>query len=348
MQQAQADGLCLRFPETLGVHRELTIDNAVMLLLRGTQHATTVPFSWGYIDKPQEGQTLLLFIPGQTSFPTDGIRYQEPENKYVVSVNIQGTPREVEVHEVKFGFIPGADAGAYRQRRRYRITKGGHPQLILVHYSRGPLAQIVPSLMNQPVRSYPLRNYNEPAVYVVGEKAGQKVFPPGAGPQPGGMGNMPMGMGGFNPQQAMAQQNNSMALLERRREQEQRARAAAAAGNAQRQGRVEEEDSGDENDTISTRALSLARYRRNHDIMNEVFAQAAYGQKNAPPPPSPFSIFNKAELETKTEKLKAEIEALQARSVERKQARSTKNVEMGSYAIGADVSMDSFGDGIPV
>ncbi|KAF7370962.1 SWI/SNF and RSC complexes subunit ssr4 [Mycena sanguinolenta] len=346
MQQAQADGLCLRFPETLGVHRELTIDNAVMLLLRGTQHATNVPFSWGYIDKPQEGQTLLLFIPGQTSFPTDGIRYQEPENKYVVSVNIQGTPREVEVHEVKFGFIPGADTAAFRQRRRYRITKGGHPQLILVHYSRGPPTQIAPNLMNQPVRSYPLRIYNEPSVYVVGEKAGQKVFPPGAGPHPGGMGNMPMGMGGFNQQQAMAQQNNNMALLERRREQEQRARAAAA-GNA-RPGRVEEDDSGDENDTISTRALSLTRYRRNHDIMNEVFAHAAYGQKNALPPPSPFSIFNKAELEAKTEKLKAEIEALQARSTERKLARSTKNVEMGSYVMAGDISMDGFGDGIPV
>ncbi|KAJ7272616.1 hypothetical protein B0H12DRAFT_1200111 [Mycena haematopus] len=343
MQQAQADGLCLRFPESLGMHRELTIDNAVILLIRATQHATNVPFSWGYVDKPQEGQTLLLFIPGQSSFPTDGIRYQEPENKYVVSVNISGTPREVEVHEVKYGFVPGADAGAFRQRRRYRIIKGGHPQLILVHYSRGPLAPIVPSLMNQPVRGYPLRIYNEPAVYVVGEKAGQKVYPPGAGPQPGGMGGGPMGIG-FNPQQAMAQQNNSMALLERRREQEQRARGGSNA----RPARVEEEDSGDENDTISTRALSLTRYRRNHDIMAEVFTHAAYNRKNAPPPPSPFSIFNKAELEAQTEKLKAEIKALQARSAERKLARSSKNPEMGAFAIGGDVSMDSFGDGIPV
>lgn len=72
----------------------------------------------------------------------------------------------------------------------------------------------------------------------------------------------------------------------------------------------------DENDTISTRALSLTRYRRNHDIMAEVFTHAAYCKvifygpniaseqfsdpKNAPPPPAAFSIFNKAELEAQT------------------------------------------------
>ncbi|KAJ7789092.1 hypothetical protein B0H14DRAFT_2945872 [Mycena olivaceomarginata] len=334
---AQADGLCLRFPESIGMHRELTIDAAAVLLLRGTSHAMGVPFSWGYVDKPQEGQTLLLFIPGQSPFPNDGIRYQEPETKYTVSVTIQGTPREIEVHEVKFGFVPGMDAGAFRQRKRYRMTKGGHPQMILVHYSRGPVAQIVPALMNQPVRTYPLRVFNEPAVYVVGDKAGQKVYPPGAGPQTGPMGGMPMGMG-FNPQQAMvARQNNDMALLERRREQEQRARAGSNA----RPARVEEEDSGDENDTISTRALSLTRYRRNHDIMAEVFTNAAYNPKNAPPPPSPYSIFNKAELEAQTEKLKAEIENGNWRD-------RRKNPEKDAFELGGDVSMESFGDGIAV
>ncbi|KAJ6581069.1 hypothetical protein B0H19DRAFT_1113509 [Mycena capillaripes] len=348
-QQAQAEGLCLRFPEPLGMHRDqLTIDHATMLLIRGTQSAMNVPFSWGFVDKPQEGQLLLLFIPGQSPFPNDGIRYQEPETKYTVSVAIGGTPREVEVHEVKFGFVPNVDQGAWRLRRRYRITKGGHPQLILAHYSRGPLAPIVPALMGQPVRSYPLRVFNEPSVYVMGEKAGQKVFPPNSGPQAGGgMGGMSMGMP-FNSQQAMvAQQNSNMGMLDRRREQEQRARAGSNA----RPARVEDEDSGDENDTISTRALSLTRYRRNHDIMAEVFTHAAYGPKNAPPRPTPFSIFNKGELEAQTEKLKAEIEALQARSAERKLARSAKDQEIAAsraaFEVG-DVSMESLGEGIPV
>ena len=35
----------------------------------------------------------------------------------------------------------------------------------------------------------------------------------------------------------------------------------------------------DELDHISTRSLALARYKRNHDIMNAVFMHAAFGMK---------------------------------------------------------------------
>ena len=148
--------------------------------------------------------------------------------------------------EVKFGFIPGLDTSAHRVRRRYRLAKGGHPQLVLIHYSRGQATRtspwtpdssrpdavvlaIMPSL-NQPARNYPLRQVNEPAVYVLGEKQGQKVFA-GAGPGPGrgppgvdhptaadmGMGyGMPgMNMPG-NPQALLAHQNSNMEALEKR------------------------------------------------------------------------------------------------------------------------------------
>ncbi|KAJ6624830.1 hypothetical protein B0H10DRAFT_2161984 [Mycena sp. CBHHK59/15] len=354
-QQAQAEGLCLRFPENLGVHRDLTMEAAMMMLMRGTQSSLSVPYSWGFVDKPQEGQLLLLFLPAQSPFPNDGIRYQDQETKFTVPAGAmpQGGMRELEVHEVKYGFAPGVDTNAWRVRRRYRLQKGGHPQLVLVHYSRGPLAQIVPALMGQSVRTYPLRAVNEPSVFVMGDKVGQKVFPPAAAAQAAsGMGGMPMGMN-FNQQQAMvAQQNSNMAMLDRRREQEQRARAGS--GNTvsfQRAPRVEDEASGDENDTISTRALSLTRYRRNHDIMAEVFTHTAYGEKNPPPLPAPFSIFNKTELEAKAEKLKAEIEALHARGAERKLARLAQDQEMASnravFEVG-DVSMESLGEGIAV
>ncbi|KAJ7282056.1 hypothetical protein C8J57DRAFT_1299320 [Mycena rebaudengoi] len=345
-QQAQAEGLCLRFPENFGLHRDLTMENAVMLLIRGTQSSVNVPYTWGFVDKPQEGQILLLFLPGQSPFPNDGIRYQqEAETKYTVPA---GPNRELEVQEAKFGYVPGHDQAAWRTRRRFRLQKGGHPQLVLVHYSRNQPMPIIPGMADRPVRQYPLRTVNEPSVYVMGDKQGQKVYNPATGPPPppGGMGGMPMGMN-FTPQQLVAQQNSSMALLERRREQEQRART----GNATRQPRVEDEDSGDENDNISTRSLSLTRYRRNHDIMAEVFAHAAYGEKNPPPPRPAFSIFNKAELEAKTEKLKAEIEALQARGAERKSARSAKDREMAAnhaaFEVG-DVSMESLGEGMAV
>jgi hypothetical protein len=80
--------------------------------------------------------------------------------------------------------------------------------------------------MNQPVRAYPLRVVTEPAVYVMGDKAGQKVYPHGA-PTPqqaipstvGVPGAGGMGMG-FNPQAMVAQQNVNMEGLERRRDRE--------------------------------------------------------------------------------------------------------------------------------
>ena len=39
---------------------------------------------------------------------------------------------------------------------------------------------------------------------------------------------------------------------------------------------VEDDDSADESETISTRTLALTRYRRNHEFMNEVFVHAAF------------------------------------------------------------------------
>lgn len=109
------------------------------------------------------------------------------------------------------------------------------------------LAETVPSLLNSPVRQYPLRQITEPPVYVMGDKAGQKAFPPSAGPPPPqgpigmnpqamgmnqpGMGIPPQGMNpqamgmspqgiGMTPQAMLAQQNSNMESLERRRERE--------------------------------------------------------------------------------------------------------------------------------
>ncbi|PFH46794.1 hypothetical protein AMATHDRAFT_153824, partial [Amanita thiersii Skay4041] len=309
--QMQNDAPCLHYPENLGIHREVTLEYAISMLTRATTMALNVPFSWGFIDKPTDGQLLLLFIPPQNSFPNDGIRYLEPEVKYS---KIVGNARELEIHEVKSGFIPGSqEPMATRARRRYRFIKGGHPQLILVHYTRGPPAQI-PPMANQPVRQYPLRVINEPSVYVMGEKAGQKVFTPGAGgpghpsPMHGGGPPMPVGAGGmgplgmpFNAQAMVAQQNSNMELLERRRERERMRESASVNQARQQQQRMpDEDDSMDEAEQVSTRSLAMTRYRRNHDLMNEVFMHAAYDQtlqQRQQLQPHPYSIFDKTELE---------------------------------------------------
>ena len=131
----------------------------------------------------------------------------------------------MEVCEARFGFVPnGNEPVASRVRRRYRIIKGGHVQLCLFHYSRGqairmfsfdlfpsvcrtdtsPWLAIPPGMLNQPVRSYPLRSLaHEASVFVVGEKAGQKIPP--------------------NAQVMLANQNREMQELERRAQRDRSA-----------------------------------------------------------------------------------------------------------------------------
>ncbi|KAI0055229.1 hypothetical protein BV25DRAFT_1843109 [Artomyces pyxidatus] len=141
-QQAQAESLCLCFPETLSLHTTLTYEVAVTMLTRAIQLSGRVPYRWAYINKPPDGQVCLLFIPAQFSFPPDGIRFW---------------------------------ATASRVRRRYRLSKGGHAQLVLVHYSRGCAVPIPPALHVQPVRAYPLRPIIETAMFVTGDETRQKV-----------------------------------------------------------------------------------------------------------------------------------------------------------------------------
>ncbi len=175
--QAQADGVCLRHPDVLGVHQNLTHEAAVNLLIRSITIAQTTPFVWGYIDRPTgeyggdcmslqrtlnpghiyswivtEGQLYLVFMAPALPFPVDGIRYQEQEQRYSIpvgsgrvsiiylglSVRSLIVSQELEIMEVKFGSIPGMDQTAFRVRRRYRFSKAGPAQLVLVQYSRGP------------------------------------------------------------------------------------------------------------------------------------------------------------------------------------------------------------------
>ncbi|GBE85421.1 predicted protein [Sparassis crispa] len=340
------DGPCLRYPENLGLHPTITHEVAVSMLLRATQLAQTTPFTWGYIDKPSEGQLFLVFITQQQPILQDGLRYQEQEQRYVLPA---GPGRELEVMETKFGFIPGQDSVAFRMRRRYRLHKGGHPQLMLIHYLRGQNVPIVPSL-NQPARVYPLRPLNEPSIFVMGEKMGQKVFtgsggsaPPGERqqslPPPMAAMNMNFGVGmSGNAQALLAAQNSNMEALERR-SQRDRSGSMSTRQTQLPPSRTEDEDSADESDLISTRALALTRYKRNHELMNEVFMYAAFSKlkDNAPRAP-PYSIFNKDELEEKAAKLAAEIDVLKAKAASRQEARLRAEASSGPDDAG-DVSM---------
>ncbi len=60
LAQAQNEGLCLRYPDNAAMHREVTLEAAVNMLMRAAHIAQTVPFTWGYIDKPG-GKSLISF-----------------------------------------------------------------------------------------------------------------------------------------------------------------------------------------------------------------------------------------------------------------------------------------------
>jgi len=150
-----------------------------------------------------------------------------------------------------------------------------------------------------------------------------QVHPPHQPPGPQGV-PPPMGMGYPGPattQSMLAQQNRQMEALERRNAQEREQRARGSM-NAQRSSTHPDEDEEIEKEMISTRTLALTRFQRNHEFMDEVFMQAALGDKHPPKRKSPWSIFDVAELESKSTKLTAEIAELQKRTEERKSQRS--------------------------
>lgn len=304
------------------------------MLLRAVQLASQVPFQWGYIDKPQDGSLFMIFlVPQQHQFPNDGIRYQGQEVRQVISRN----GLELEVCEIKYGFIPDSpDGKADRIRRRFRLLKGGHPQLVLIHYLRGHDTKVNPALMGLPTRAYPLRPVNEPAMYVLGEKAGQKVYQPQqqthAAGMPTALGAVPSGM--QHQAALLAAQSREMEALERR---QARDRNVNMAGHAQ----AHDDESGDEYDHISTRSLALARYKRNHDFMNEVFMYAAFGDREAKETLKTYSCFDEAELKEKSAKLEKELEELKTKAAALKE-EAQQSVSAGVVEVG-DVSMGSLG-----
>lgn len=94
--------------------------------------------------------------------------------------------------EAKSGFIPGVDQVAQRTRRMFRLLKGGHPSMAILHYSRGPPVPIPPQIANTPIRSYPLPPITEPGIFVFGDRAGQKVSMAPQPPPPGQQQQVPL------------------------------------------------------------------------------------------------------------------------------------------------------------
>jgi hypothetical protein len=104
-------------------------------------------------------------------------------------------------------------------------------KLLLQHIlNRRATKAVLPSLLSQPVRSYPLRPLNEPAIFVMGDKKGQSVYPQGSQPaQP--MGGMVPNLN-LTPQAMIAQQNSNLEALERRNQRERGSDRSVSTGTA--------------------------------------------------------------------------------------------------------------------
>ncbi|KZV96512.1 hypothetical protein EXIGLDRAFT_733178 [Exidia glandulosa HHB12029] len=312
-QESTGPQYCLKYTGELHSNPQIEISFITNLLKRGVQVAASQPFYWGYIDKPEEGQMFLAFLmPQAPGVPQDGIRYLEKDVKYPIP---SGPDTEVEVIEVKHGYIPGVDQIAQRARRVYRLLRGGHPNLMLIHYSRGPAVQVSPHLLNVPVRQYPLRPLNEPPVIPLAPQQSAHAASRAPGPaQP--------------PVPAPAARQAHAQLQVQNAELEARERARIMAANSAI--RLPEPDYDDEDEStthISARSLALMRFKRNHALMNEVFNNAA--KLETPPASSldPAGGFKKDEIDAAAAKLEKEIEALQARTDTRRAGRKALDDE---------------------
>lgn len=378
--------LFLRYPENIGIHPQIVFEQAVNLLVQAVDFSQRAPFAWTYIDKPPDGQAYLIFSANPNlPLPCDGIRWLESEKTFRIPAN----GRELEVGEVKFGFVPGAESFASRMRRKYRLTKGGNPGLILIHYLRAEQTAIPNPVLNAPVRNYPLRQVNEPRIFVAGDRIGQRVPsipagsvgvgvgvggvpipqpPPQQSPQANGMPisavgslpivnqasgmpqqqpphmnmniNMNMGLGlGIAPA-ALAQHTQAFDTLERERRSrmvaaQQAAVAGGQAGNIPGAagavagvppggGRpVEEDDSADEHETVTTRALAIERFRRNHELMSDIFYRASQGKRTPKSHPSPYASLSLSDMTAKIDELSSEVTKLESESQRRRMARDT-------------------------
>ncbi|KAG8901787.1 hypothetical protein FRB99_005104 [Tulasnella sp. 403] len=303
-----ANEIVLRLDFNVRHDQTLTYEQAAQHLGQVIRMSNTTPYHHTYIDRPNHGDMFVIFqIPSLPPFNVDGLRYLEQEHMYRVPIG----QYELEVAETKYGFIPGMnEQEACRMRRKMRFSKGGMPAVVLVHYTRGPGCPIPIQLANQPVRKYPLIPSNEPGIFVMGEKTGQKVysaqqqqamngqgFPPHGPPARGPM---------MNPQ--MHAQNAAIA-------------AQNAAMNAHRnpkpipQPPVHDENDEDESDVVTHRDLATTRFVRNHEFLADLFSPESI------PKPTEEPLEHVDSLEATLAKLNSEIEETQRKIVELETAR---------------------------
>lgn len=316
----------LLFPIDLASNSQLTIDLVSASLYRLAALSTTVPYKWGFIDRPKDNDVFCIHHRGGPL--TDGLMYLEQEHRHIIPRHGHGP--DIECLETKQGFIPNHDNQAFRIRRRFHFVKPhGNPSLFLVAYQRSQTPVPVAAHLHQHIRHYPLPPPPPVHIFLAGPRAGEAIHDEEArtiianvqsrAPEsyynqqrtqafshPGG----PAAYGGVA--QDISAHTAALKELERKK------RMAAAAS------RRDEDDSADEDTAVSVRTLALSRYKRNHEFMEEVFQRAAFGARKVEATSDSTPGMTLEEILAKLESTQASVDEMEKRLSERQRLQEER------------------------
>ncbi|KAG4302405.1 hypothetical protein PCANB_001332 [Pneumocystis canis] len=277
------------------VNPHLPIESITDMLVK----ASGVPFVWNFIDKPVDGQIFLVWLSPELSMnpPPDGFQYMDSENCYRIDIG----GNTVEIFEHKYGFYPLTESHTSRIRRRFRLIRGGNDQLWLIYYLRSSendrLVANTHTAIPQPPRTYPLpyiQNkpfllYENVALQSSRSHSTSSNIP--ARPMMYYNNSAPIKTnqnfqknqytnqsGNANSTSGYTTQSNTPLSCDLRKKSKTNASATVETGSLHienssyySKGISEtEEPQGDELDFLTPRDVSIARYMRHHDWMEEI------------------------------------------------------------------------------
>lgn len=278
-----------RFPSLAALHPEKV---AEWLLGAPKISRDQAPFYWTYLDRPIDGTVLLVWqsISMGADYASDGYVWAPGESAFQIEVSGGYT---LEMYQYKSGFAPGEPITTHA-RRRYRLHPskfqnhtGPQPDLSLwiVHYAPAdpndrhpsqmiPIDQRMQTTMN--TRAY-LHQQGQivQKEFMLHDRANwpQIAFPRG---QPRGPGIYGANVPPARVPQQMAyptQHATPGPPAKRARTQASASQAAASSAVAVLDGDDEEDTSrGDLFDHMTPREISMARYKQNHEWMEEILS----------------------------------------------------------------------------
>ncbi|KAI9139226.1 hypothetical protein BKA69DRAFT_1126775 [Paraphysoderma sedebokerense] len=242
------------------VKAQLPLDKLIDTLARSNAVLQTFSFQFAHVDKPEHG-TIIYFVmlSGQEEPACDGFFWLDSENltKHQIDAN-----RTLHIYERSKGVAPG-DRFVSMTKKRYQLVVNGNPlQLQMVHYLASDestrLIQVNPANFKTPARRQELpaqSHFNPPA------------HQPQPNPQIGMAAQLAQSYHRFStvPPQMTAPPPRAATSSKRKRNQ-------AKTPPAPQRPAIPREPMADDLIHITARDISLARYRRNHEYMEEIFS----------------------------------------------------------------------------